>query len=341
MNSKPTVAIIGAGLAGITAARELGPNFKVTLFEKSSGLGGRMACRRIGAHRFNHGAQFLTARSEKFQSVVDDALSENTLHHWTPKLITLEKGEKRFKRTWFEPHYIAQPGMNSLAKQLSKNLCIESETEITKLEGGESNWRVHTSEDDFHGPFDWVVCTAPAPQSLTLLPPGFAELDKIAEVEFSPCFALMIGFDSKVSIGLETAVVKNSALAWVSISTNSDGDNSNNIDGQPTTSKSTTSILLHADNEWSRKHLDDDIESVKAVLLEEFERLIGKDLPAPSALDLHRWKFARCETPVEDMFLIDPIQQLAVCGDWCGGNRVEAAYLSGHQLAQELTRRYS
>ena len=39
------IAIIGAGLAGLTLARALPAHAEVTLFEKSRGIGGRMATR--------------------------------------------------------------------------------------------------------------------------------------------------------------------------------------------------------------------------------------------------------------------------------------------------------
>ncbi|MFN3164316.1 MAG: FAD-dependent oxidoreductase, partial [Pseudohongiellaceae bacterium] len=66
----PTIAIVGAGLAGIAAARQLAPLADVTVFEKSRGPGGRMATRRAGDFQFDHGAQFFTARTESFRSLL-------------------------------------------------------------------------------------------------------------------------------------------------------------------------------------------------------------------------------------------------------------------------------
>ncbi len=50
------IAIVGAGLAGLRAALELAPLHKVTIFEKSKGVGGRVATRRFGQFHVNHGA---------------------------------------------------------------------------------------------------------------------------------------------------------------------------------------------------------------------------------------------------------------------------------------------
>lgn len=50
------IAIIGAGIAGLRAALELVPHHRVTIFEKSPGVGGRVATRRLTSTFINHGA---------------------------------------------------------------------------------------------------------------------------------------------------------------------------------------------------------------------------------------------------------------------------------------------
>jgi predicted NAD/FAD-dependent oxidoreductase len=65
------VAIVGTGIAGLAAARYLRERgIACTLFDKSRGLGGRMATRRVDTLHFDHGAQFFTARSARFASLV-------------------------------------------------------------------------------------------------------------------------------------------------------------------------------------------------------------------------------------------------------------------------------
>ena len=67
------VAIIGAGMAGLAAARLLREaGASCTIFDKSRGLGGRMATRRTGDFSFDHGAQYFTARGPRFRALVDD-----------------------------------------------------------------------------------------------------------------------------------------------------------------------------------------------------------------------------------------------------------------------------
>ena len=68
------VAIIGGGLSGLVLAKNLDDFSKVTVFEKSSGVAGRMATRLVEPFDFDHGAQFFTARSESFKNFLSDFL---------------------------------------------------------------------------------------------------------------------------------------------------------------------------------------------------------------------------------------------------------------------------
>eukprot|EP01031_Cornospumella_fuschlensis_P052994 gene52994-64738_t len=61
------IAIIGAGIAGITAARTLAQaGHHVHVFEKSRGAGGRMSTRLSNFGTFDHGAQYFTVRDARF-----------------------------------------------------------------------------------------------------------------------------------------------------------------------------------------------------------------------------------------------------------------------------------
>ena len=63
---------------------------------------------------------------------------------------------------------------------------------------------------------------------------------------------------------------------------------------------------------------------------------VGRDLPPPTSLTAHRWRFALPVNPLAEPCLFDPERALAACGDWAGGPRVEGAFLSGCAAAERL-----
>jgi renalase len=64
---KIKIAIIGAGISGITLAKELEDIAQVKIFEKSRGVGGRMSTRYVEDFAFDHGTQCFSARTKNFQ----------------------------------------------------------------------------------------------------------------------------------------------------------------------------------------------------------------------------------------------------------------------------------
>ena len=66
------IAVVGAGIAGITCARTLvQAGHTVTVFEKSRGAGGRMSCRTTEHGGFDHGAQYFTVRDARFARALE------------------------------------------------------------------------------------------------------------------------------------------------------------------------------------------------------------------------------------------------------------------------------
>ena len=72
-------------------------------------------------------------------------------------------------------------------------------------------------------------------------------------------------------------------------------------------------------------------------MLEAFAKALGREqLPEPAFATAHRWRFALPDPPLETDCLFDGEARIGACGDWCGGPRVEGAYLSGLSLANRF-----
>ncbi len=315
------VAVIGAGLSGVVLARHLGSRADVTVFEKSRGPGGRLSTRRNAGFEFDHGAQFFTARDPRFQLFLEPYLRSGLVQDWSPRLLTLSRDAKPYKRDWFEPHYVAVPGMNALVKELAKDVTVRVGEEIVQTGFHDGLWYPRGGSGEVHGPFDWLVSTCPVEQTRTLLPEDFQQATE--SVKLQGCFALMLGFERQPKTNWQAAVFKESCLDWAAWNGSKPGRSGR------------ASLTVLSDNAWAEEHLEDPLEVVQTRMLEELLEVAGIAV-GDAAVQLHRWRYANVSTPLGESFLIDPERRVAACGDWCLGNRVEAAFLSAARLANRM-----
>ena len=316
------VAVIGAGLAGVTVARNLATRATVEVFEKSRGTSGRLATRRVEGFQFDHGAQSFTARDERFRLFLRPFLASGLVQEWTPRQLTLSRSDKPYKRDWFEPHYVAVPTMTALVKELAASLAVQVQCTIQEVRPEGSNWLLLDHQGKLHGPFDWVVSTCPAEQTRALFPASFQE--DLTRVTLQACFCLMLGFEHRPKTQWEAAVFKDSCLSWAIWNNSKPGRSP-----QP-------ALVVLSDNDWADQHFDLPPEEVKMALGNELAELTGLRPSSAIVTQLHRWRYANASVPAGESFLLDSEAKLAACGDWCLANRVEAAFLSGARMADRL-----
>lgn len=316
------VAIIGAGIAGLTAGRELqARGLSVTLFDKGRSRGGRISTRRVEPSlRFDHGAQYFTARDERFARRVREWLGQGVVAEWTGRIVRLEAGQ--ISDTSPLPRYVGVPGMSAIATSLARDLAIQSNTTISQVSCDSSGWRLRDSAGIFHGSFDSLILAVPAPQAAILLADHpFAEVCR--RIPMEPCWAVMVTFADRLRVPFDGAFVHGSPLGWIA-------RNSSKPGRQPEPDH----WVLHATPEWSAANLEAASELIVRELLNAFAEAIGSPLPATTLTLAHRWRYARGADPDERRaFLHDPESHLTITGDWLHGGRVEGAFLAGWEAA--------
>ena len=212
-----TIAVIGAGLAGLVVSRALCESHAVTVFEKSRGVGGRMATRRADAFEFDHGAQFFTARTREFRAYLEPLIAAGVVADWPAVFTQLRGDSDEEQRQWGEeyPHYVGVPGMNAVAKALAAGLDVRLETMARSLARHGDLWRLTGDRGQSLGEFDWVIVTTPAAQAADLL----AETSLVAatDVTMQACFALLLGFESSLDLPWQAALVHDADISWISV----------------------------------------------------------------------------------------------------------------------------
>ena len=320
------VAIIGAGLAGLTLAHKLAKFADVTVFEKSRGVGGRMATRYAGAFEFDHGAQFFTARSAAFREFLEPLLRAGVVETWPARFAELDRDHVTASRHWTDdyPHFVGAPRMNSVGAFLAEGISVCRETAVASLSRSADGWQLQDNAGDSLGCFDWVVMTAPPEQTGQLAPYGSSLGQSARGKEMSACFALMLGFAAPLQLDWDAARVRNSAVSWISVNSS-----------KPGRDKAFT-LVVHSTNAWANENLELDRERVMQHLLTATSAAIGSDAGSAQCIDLQRWRYANIDRQQGSPSHIDADERLAACGDWFLRGRVEAAYRSAAHLANSL-----
>ncbi|MEI6687468.1 MAG: FAD-dependent oxidoreductase, partial [Planctomycetota bacterium] len=185
---KPKVAIIGAGIAGLSCATHLAEkDIHATVFEKSKGVGGRTSTRRVEPNlSFDHGAQYFTVRTPILQSFVNSWENLGVVSEWKGRIVKLNN--KEITGTEIIPRYVGTPGMTAMAADLAKNLEIKKETKILEVKPSSNQWTLLDEAGVAYNGFDHLVVALPAPQTGELL--ANHPVGKIASsTPMAPCWA--------------------------------------------------------------------------------------------------------------------------------------------------------
>ena len=344
MTRSKHIAIVGAGMAGVTCARTLvQAGHRVTVLEKSAGAGGRMATRPSPFGSFDHGAQYFTVRDARFALALQT--TPGVCKPWSANTVQVLDTHGQVAAAGLparEPHWVPTPGMNALVRTWAQPLsgALLTQTRVTRIERDATNakrWQLHGASDrdgvhqhEVHGGFDAVLLATPSRQASELLQNSdlAASLVKhIETVEVAPCLTLMLAYPQAMQPAFSTlgpqwnaARSTHHRIAWLA------RESSKPARGP------IERWTVQASAAWSSEHFHDDPARVQAKLLKAFSEVTGIRAD-PSHAETHRWAYAQTLRPLGRNFLWDRSLGLGACGDWCIGHRVENAFVSGLELA--------
>ncbi len=324
-DAQRSVVIVGAGLAGLSAARVVrDAGHEVTLIDKSRGVGGRMATRRIGDAVFDHGAQFFTVRSVEFAAVVDRAIAASVVDVWC----------HGFGAHDGYPRYCGRHGMTSLAKHLRDELVAdgvefvlgEHIDEVRRSPNGYTVGSRGAAKDA-----DGVIVTAPAPQALTMLEAGDISLDRglqdeLEQIDWKRAFALMAVLDGPSAMAAPGGDQRTEDDLFTFVADNS----IKGISPVP-------ALTFHTSGAFALARWEDDRDAITAELLTEALPWIG-DANVVDA-QLHAWKFAAPRPALSRTYAMGSDSNhppLVLAGEAFGGPKVEGAFRSGLAAGQAL-----
>lgn len=323
MQSSRSIAIIGAGLAGLSCARTLeDQGHRVQVFEKSRGVGGRMSTRNFESWACDHGAQYFTARDPAFQRQVETWQKAGAAALWEAKITSFDaQGWQALQVS--SGRFVGTPSMTAPAKHLAKDLNIHFSTTIDQLIRQDQHWTLHSKE---HGLlehyFDTVVLAIPSKQAEPLVQPHSTALyARCKDAVMAPSWALMVYATERLPLDFDAAFINQGIFSWIARSSSKPQRQSGEA------------WLAHATTEWSLAHENLTKDEAAPLLTAGFEALTGY---RPDTFQAHLWRFARLGHASHHGHLFDPDLRLGLCGDWTSTEKVEGAWLSGQALAGDL-----
>lgn len=311
------VVVIGAGMAGLACAEALADRgCAVTLFDKGRGPGGRMSTRRVetptGRLSFDHGAQYFTARDPAFLAQVRHWHGEGLVAPWTLA---------------GEDAWVGTPAMNAPLARLAARLGVRFAHHVMGLVRVAGGWQVRLADGTCHGPFDAAVVAVPAEQALAFLGAhDLAMAGRAIAARSQPCWTVLAAFAAPLPVASDV-VRDHGALAWAA------------RNGAKPGREGAETWVLQAGGSWSAERIEAEPEQVARLMLAELAALAGgSQLPEPTYLAAHRWRYAMSAGAAATA-LWNPVLGLGACGDWLLGPRVELAWLSGRALARRMQTR--
>lgn len=325
MEERWDTIVVGAGISGLLAARELKANgLRVLVVDKGRGVGGRLSRRRTPVGVYDHGAQYFTASEARFVALVEEWLEQGLVREWAQGF-ALQDGSLKVNGV---QRFIGVGGMNAFSKMLASDLDVLTSAKVAQVRFVEEGWTIDFEQLESKR-CSSVIMTSPVPQSLDLLSDSLSILDTslldtLTKIEYERCLALLVHIRGQSLIPHPGGIwLSGEPIAWMADNTQKGISGSDEA-----------LITIHAGPIYSRDHWEAEGTQVEGELLREAAPWLGGEVVTSQ---LHRWKFSfPVHVHPERCLAATRPAPLVFAGDAFGGPKVEGAALSGLSAAETL-----
>jgi predicted NAD/FAD-dependent oxidoreductase len=313
------VLIVGAGLAGLLAARRLVERgIRPMLLEKGRAVGGRIATYHLQEGLADSGAQFFTTRDPVFEIMVNRWLEVGLAFEWSRgwsdgSLASTRDGH---------PRYAIRGGMSALAKYLAQGLDVRLNVPLEVVRHAFNGWEVE-DENGTRQRGRAIILTAPVPQSLALLDEGGCPVPQeqqelLSAIDYDPCLTGLFRISGEITLPPPGAIQRPHApIYWIA-------DNQ-----RKGISPDVKTVTMQASPAYSRQLYDEPDENVLKAFRTDLLPFMGDDAIVVES-QLKRWRYSQPMSIYPDRCLAtEGHAPLVFAGDAFGGPRIEGAILSG------------
>jgi predicted NAD/FAD-dependent oxidoreductase len=333
-------AVIGAGIAGLTAASNIiGAGYSVAVFEKARGTGGRLSSKRAAYDdgkfmAFDLGCVSITAESSAFSDQLQRWHASGVIAPW-------------WKDDQNQTHYVALPRNSGLTRHLSTNIECHFSNKITSIQRIADTWHLFSDDGEnvkLLAKSKNVIIAAPPAQAFDLLPADHRFKRDLENVTVGAQW--VVGLEVNNDLSASSVMTYPQSGSIFSISQESRKPGRRDSGEQSDNECSSTILQIQASAEWTQQHLELSQEKVCSVLISELEHQLQQPLSTVHAY-AHRWLYSCVTQGINNQqgYLWDE-QGLGVIGDYFNiatnidsnthVKGVESAWLSGKQLSDWL-----
>ncbi|CAA6806765.1 MAG: Putative NAD/FAD-dependent oxidoreductase [uncultured Sulfurovum sp.] len=285
------IAIIGAGFSGSYLAHKLhAKGHDVSLFEKSRGVGGRMATRYMENTQVNHGCNTIQTTVKEFQSFCDSMVEKNLL-------------EKK------EQNAYTATSINGMLKYLTKDIHLERNTLITSINYDNQQYTLKDNNNYAYKGFDFLILTIPSAQILNLdfeIDKNLA--DKLAQVHYDSVATLVLTGKNIAELDkIQLSKMKHLKKLYAP------KDNT---------------YVIQMDRDFSKKYRHLNKNSITPYIVQEIQRVVPNFKLYNYEYFSHLWKYGLTSKTLDLPYVYKQQENYAICGDWLMGDSVEDAFMS-------------
>ncbi|MCS6939773.1 MAG: FAD-dependent oxidoreductase [Roseiflexaceae bacterium] len=339
------LAIVGAGMAGLSAARALRqrrPGLSVTIFEKSRGFGGRVATRRRDGFVFDHGAQVIKTPDADIERLLHAELPREDLRRIEKPVYvfyadgTIAEGDPTLNA---EPSWFYASGLNQLGKLLAAGLDVRLEVRIASLrrEEGTARWMLFNANGVHVGTADAVLLTPPAPQTAEIL--AMSDFDpalrdalvrELIYVPYRRCLTLTLAYDRLIERPFYALVNvdRQHPMAWLALE---------HTKGTERCPPGHSLLIAQMAGHFSMQQWEAPADELAAAVIEIVSMALGEDLSRPLWYDRQGWRYALPDGIARTSVLNTTHTGLFFAGDYTAGlGRIHLAIKSGQEVADAI-----
>lgn len=344
-----TVAIVGCGMAGLSAARLLSrAGYQIVIYEKSRGVGGRMATRRVNGCTLDHGAQVIKPDGTPLADLMlGECFCDDLIQVTAPVRLYTADGEilPPDPERAGERQFAYGSGITALPKRMLQEMpyekvALKTETRVVRIEEAGGRFLLHGETGMCLGEAHAVILTAPGPQSADLLEASRLHEDRsrsiraLRSVEYTSCLTVLLGYAAPAPEAPGYALLaadRARPLLWLAFE---------HMKTRVRAPGGEALLIAQLGPEYSRAHYESPEGAVISGTLEALRPLFGEVYAVPLWAQLKRWRYSQPAGEVGFDEVNPAGCRVVVCGDALrpGRGRVHQAFLSGVEAAEHLLR---